>query len=209
MILSNCRKKGVDRDGMRVLQGFISFWIKRQHDAITKKGGANVPYVDTKKMMDYVQECLPGLDKAECLDYVYSQSGANTSKVRYLLKFDSGKMVNFGNNTILSLKAMLTTLETRTKKKAPMDMFYRVMLDFPEDAEVYREADARRDQKKCNTVKNEVDAPETMSELNGETQTAILAEIRAIRELQEETCRFIKTLVFALNGADEKHRIGH
>jgi len=176
-----------------------------------------VPYVDTKKMMDYVQECLPVLDKAECLDYVYSQSGANTNKVRYLLKFDSGKMVNFGNNTILSLKAMLTTLETRTKKKAPTDMFYRIMLDFPDGAEVYREADARRDQKELaqrkvvaehNTVKDEADAPQTITEPEGETQTAILAELRAIRELQEETCRFIKTLVFALNGADEKHRIG-
>lgn len=167
-----------------------------------------MPYVDTKKLTDYVQECLPALDKSECLDYIYSQSGATTSKARYLLKFNSGKMVCFGVATITNLKVMLTNLETRTKIKPPNDLFYNLMIEMPDSAEVYREADARRDQKERNTVKNEVDAPQTMSEPSGETQTAILAELRAIRELQEETCRFIKTLVFALNGADEKHRIG-
>lgn len=172
-----------------------------------------MPYVDTKKLTDYVNKCLPALNKSEYLDYIYSQSGATTSKARYLLKFGSGKMVNFGIATTTNLKVMLTNLETRTKNEPPSGLFYGLMTEFPANAEIYREYDARRDQKKNkllaeqNAVKNAVDTLQTVSEPSGEIQTAILAELRAIRELQEETCRFIKTLVFALNGTDEKHRI--
>ena len=150
-------------------------------------------FLDTGALIEYISRAEK-VDADKAAQIAIQQSGLKNPGTLYRAKFSSGKFILVGTGIEKNLKNYCRCLhETTGEQYREWYIFWKQV---PESGEYLPEEAARHLVGIPTPPSKKSTLPEATT-----MQREILAELKAMRKLQEETCNFIKTLVIALNGA--------
>lgn len=170
-------------------------------------------YVNTEKLLGVLEYELPKTDKTTKAQFVFDKIGLKAPTTIDFYKFKSGRVVSISAKSGDKLFRYLTQLAAKGVSFSVgniigMTSFGQQVLRKPEVLEALKSAKksnnkAKKEDKDIKEGEVEKSSREILSEVLTELKD-MNKTLKHIATTQDETCHFIRTLVYALNGEPKK-----